>query len=69
MMLTLEAEKPRGSLRHEGGCGTPRWPRNIELPVELSESCASDEESVASSYQPENYTCIFSTLRRNNNTI
>ena len=53
-MLTLEVEKPRGSLRHEGGCGTRQLLGNIELPAELSEYGASDEESVASSYQPEN---------------
>jgi len=61
MVLTLEAEKPRGSLRHGGGCGTRQWPRNIAPPDELSESGASDEESAASSYQPGNYTSSFST--------
>ena len=29
MMLTLEVEKPRGSLGHEDGCDTRQWPRNI----------------------------------------
>ena len=61
MVLTLGAEKPRGSLRRGGDCDTPQWPRNIELPAELSEYGASDEESAASSYQPGNYTSSFST--------
>jgi hypothetical protein len=52
MVLTLEAEKPRGSLGRAAGSGTRRWPGNSELPAELSESGASDEESAASSYQP-----------------
>uniref|UniRef100_A0A0A9CXS1 Uncharacterized protein n=1 Tax=Arundo donax TaxID=35708 RepID=A0A0A9CXS1_ARUDO len=52
MVLTLEDEKPKGSLGHEGGCGTRQWPRNIELPAEPSESGASDGVSAVSSYQP-----------------
>lgn len=52
MVLTLEAEKPRGSLGRAAGSGTRRWQGNSELPAELSESGASDEESAASSYQP-----------------
>jgi hypothetical protein len=62
MMLTLEGVKPKGSLEHEVGCGTRQWPRNIELPASLSESCASDEVSAASSYQPVNHTNSFSIV-------
>jgi hypothetical protein len=46
MVLTLEAEKPIGSLGRVAGSGTRRWPGNSELPAELSESGASDEESM-----------------------
>lgn len=62
MVLTLEGEKPKGSLGHEVGCGTRQWPRNIELPASLSESCAASGEPAASSYQPENHTASFSIV-------
>jgi hypothetical protein len=62
MVLTLEVEKPKGSLGHRVGCGTPQWPRNIELLASLSESCASDEESAASSDQPGNRRTSFSIV-------